>query len=96
MQWEKKSEYHLESLGHGLSATQSVSYSISKSIVYGKKIYELWELPYNNAKLICRGESVSDVKAQAVQHYRRKFASINAEAQRSIGESWGQELAGTD
>jgi hypothetical protein len=91
--WIQKDKYHLESLGNRISATQSVAYSISKSIVYGKEIYELWELPYNNAKHIYRGESLSDVKAQAIQHYKEQLASASAKATGSIGAA-RKELAG--
>lgn len=83
MNWTKKSNYHLESLGNKINATQSVALSISKSIVYGETIYELWELPYNNAKLIHRSKDLKDVKSKAVQHYQAKLASTDSEAQRS-------------
>jgi hypothetical protein len=72
----------MESTGNRISATQSVGYSISKSTVYDKDIYELWELPYNSAKFIYRGESLKHVKAQAIQYHKRKSTSISNDTKR--------------
>ncbi len=72
----------MESIGNRISATQSVGYSISKSTVYDKDIYELWELPYNSAKLVCKGESIKYVKAQAIQHHKRQSTSISNDTKR--------------
>lgn len=72
----------MESIGNRISATQSVGYSISKSTVYDKDIYELWELPYNSAKVIYRGESLKHVKAQAIQYHKRQSTSISNDTKR--------------
>lgn len=80
MNWTKQSKYHIESLGNKINATQSVGFSISKSILCGNAIYELWELPYNNTKFIYRSKDLKDVKAQAVQYYQAKLASANSKA----------------
>ena len=96
MQWTQKNDYYMESIGNRISATQSVGYSISKSRVYNKDIYELWELPYNSAKFVCKGESIKDVKAQAIQYHSAKLASADSKAQGSAGESSRGKLANTD
>ena len=80
MNWTKQSNYHIESLGNRINATQSVGFSISKSMVCGEQIYELWELPYNKAKFIFRSKDLNDVKAQAIQHYEAKLASAGSKA----------------
>lgn len=96
MQWIKKNDYYIESIGNRINATQSVGYSISKSTVYGKIIYEAWELPYNSPTFIARGESINDVKAQAIQYHKAKLASANSKAAGSDGVSSRDKLAGTD
>lgn len=96
MLWTQKNDYYMESIGNRISATQSVGYSISKSTVYDKDIYELWELPYNSAKLICKGESIKYVKAQAIQHHNAKLASVNMETKGSARELSRGELASAD
>ena len=93
MKWIKKNDYYIESLGNPIDAIRSVGYSISKSTVYGNSIYEAWELPYDKPTLICRGDNVSDVKAQTVQYHRAKLASASSETKRSIGGSPREELA---
>lgn len=87
MKWNKKNDYYLEYLGN------TVSFSISKSTVYGKSIYELWRLPYNNATFIFRSESLNDVKAKAIQYYKKQSTSSHDEAAGSTGEPTRGELA---
>ena len=96
MQWTQKNDYYMESIGNRISATQSVGYSISKSRVYNKDIYELWELPYNSAKFVCKGESIKDVKAQAIQYHSAKLASADHDAKGSIRDISRVEVASTD
>lgn len=96
MLWTQKNDYYMESIGNRISATQSVGYSISKSTVYDKDIYELWELPYNSAKFVYRGESLKHVKAQAIQYHSAKLTSANREAKGSARELSRGELAGAD
>lgn len=74
MRWEKKTDYYIESLG------KSVSFSISKSKVYDKVIYELWKLPYNKAEFIFRSENLEDVKREAVQYYKEQSTSASSKA----------------
>ena len=90
MKWNKKNDYYLECLG------DIVSFSICKTIVYGKVQYELWIIPYNNAKFIFRSESLNDVKAQAIQYYKRQSTSSNSKVAGSARESTRSELAGTN
>lgn len=80
MKWIKKDNYWLESESIKLNATQTVKYSITKSIVYDKSIYTLWELPYNNSTMLYQGESLNDAKAKAIQCYRKQLASISYKA----------------
>ncbi len=86
----------MESTGNRINATQSVGYSISKSTVYDKDIYELWELPYNSAKFIYRGESLKHVKAQAIQYHSAKLTSADSKVKGSARELSRGELAGAD
>lgn len=88
MKWDKKNDYYLEHLSN------TVSFSISKSIVYGKSIYELWILPYNNAKLIFRSENLNDVKAKAIQYYQEQLTSSSDEAAGLNRKSPNRTLAG--
>lgn len=88
MKWNKKNDYYLECLG------DIVSFSICKTMVYGKVQYELWIIPYNNAKFIFRSESLNDVKAQAIQYYKRQSTSSSDEAAGSTGAATRSELAG--
>lgn len=96
MLWTQKNDYYMESIGNRISATQSVGYSISKSTVYDKDIYELWELPYNSAKFVCKGESIKYVKAQAIQHHNAKLASVNNDFKGSIRDISRVEVASVD
>ena len=90
MQWNKKNEYYLEYIGRDLS------FSITKSTVCGKVLYELWKLPYNNAEFIYRSKDLNDVKAQAIQYHKEQFASAGAEAASITGNLSRGKLAGAD
>lgn len=80
MQWTKKDDYYIESESNKISATHTVKFSISKSMVYGKPIYTLWELPYNAAKMLMQGEKVNELKAKAIQCYREQLTSASDKA----------------
>lgn len=88
MKWNKKNDYYLEFLG------DLISFSISKSTVCGKVQYELWRLPYNNATFIYRSENLNNVKAQAIQYYKRQSTSSNSKDAGSTGAATRSELAG--
>lgn len=70
MKWVKKNDYYLEHI------EKDNSFSIAKTISCDKTQYTLWKLPYNAATMLFRSESLHDVKAQALQHYKVKSASI--------------------
>ena len=55
--------------------------------------YELWRIPYNNATFIYRSESLDNVKAQAIQYYKKQLASVDVKAAGSAG-STREKLAG--
>lgn len=90
MKWNKKNDYYLEFLG------DLISFSISKSTVCGKVQYELWRLPYNNATFIYRSENLNNVKAQAIQYYKRQSTSSNSKDAGSTGATTRSELAGAN
>lgn len=79
MKWVKQDDYHMKSVG------KDILFSISKSKVCEKVIYNLWKLPYTNAEFIFRSENLEDVKAQAIQYYEEQSASANSKATGSIG-----------
>jgi hypothetical protein len=70
MKWEKVNKYYIKSVG------TSVTFYISKSMIYGKDIYELW----NNNKWLYKTENIEDAKAQAIQYYKKQSTSSSAEA----------------
>lgn len=81
MKWVKKDNYYMQSVG------TDILFSISKSTVYEKVIYNLWQLPYSNAKFIFRSENLEDVKDKAIQHYQEQSTSADSKATGSIGVS---------
>lgn len=87
MKWNKKNDYYLEYLG------EHCSFSICKTMVCEKVQYELWIIPYNNARFIFRSENLNDVKAKAIQYYKKQSTSSNDETAGSIGESTRGQLA---
>jgi hypothetical protein len=70
MKWQQGDKYYIKGkLG-------DLSFTISKSMIYDKVIYELW----NGNKWLYKSEKLEDAKAQAVQHYKEQSTSIGAEA----------------
>ena len=70
MKWEQVDKYHLKSkVGH-------LTYYISKSIIYEKVIYELW----NGNKWLYKSENIENAKAQAIQHYKEQSTSPSGKA----------------
>jgi hypothetical protein len=67
------------------SVGTDILFSISKSKVCEKVIYNLWKLPYSKAEFIFRSENIEDVKAQALQLNNEQSASINSKVTGSIG-----------
>ena len=70
MKWEQVNKYHLK------SKQGDLTYYISKSIIYDKVIYELW----NGNKWLYKSEKIENAKAQAIQHYTKQSTSSSAEA----------------
>lgn len=70
MKWEQVNKYYLKSIG------TTVQYYISKSMIYDKVIYELW----NGNKWLYKSEKIENAKAQAIQHYTHQSTSPSAEA----------------
>ena len=70
MKWEQVNKYYLK------SKQDTVTFYISKSMIYDKVIYELW----NNNKWLYKTENIEDAKAQAIQYYKEQSTSTSAEA----------------
>ena len=70
MKWEKVNQYYLK------SKQDMTTYYISKSMIYEKVIYELW----NGNKWLYKSENIEDAKAQAIQYHKEQSTSIGAEA----------------
>ncbi len=79
MRWKKIDDHHMESVG------TDILFSISKSTVCEKVIYNLWKLPYSRAEFIFRSESLEDVKDKAIQYYQEQSTSADSKATGSIG-----------
>ena len=78
MRWKKIDDHHMESVG------TDILFSISKSKVCEKVIYNLWKLPYSKAEFIFRSESIEDVKDKAIQFNNEQSASVDSKATGSI------------
>lgn len=76
MRWKKidNDDNYIESVG------TDILFSISKSIVCKKVIYNLWKLPYSKAEFIFRSESIEDVKDKAIQFNSEQSASADSKA----------------
>lgn len=70
MKWEQVDKYHMKSKGGHLT------YYISKSIIYEKVLYELW----NGNKWLYKTENIEDAKREAIQHNKEQSTSIGTEA----------------
>ena len=64
MRWKKIDDHHMESVG------TDILFSISKSKVCEKVIYNLWKLPYSKAEFIFRSENIEDVKSKATNYQK--------------------------
>ena len=71
MKWENVNKYYIK------SKQDITTYYISKSTVYGKVLYELW----NGNKWLYKSENIENAKAQAIQHYKEQSTSPSAEAE---------------
>ena len=70
MKWENVNKYYIK------SKQDTVTYYISKSMIYDKVIYELWE----GNKWLYKSENIENAKAQAIQHHQKQSTSPSAEA----------------
>ena len=64
MRWKKIDDYHMESVN------TDILFSISKSKVCEKVIYNLWKLPYSRAEFIFRSENIEDVKDKTANYQK--------------------------
>ena len=70
MKWQQVDQYHLKSVGN------TVQFYISKSMIYDKVVYELW----NGNKWLYKTEKIEDAKAQAIQHQQEQPTSPSSKA----------------
>jgi hypothetical protein len=70
MKWAQGDKYYIKGkLG-------DLSFTISKSIIYDKVIYELW----NGNKWLYKSENVEDAKRKAIQYHQEQSTSIGSKA----------------
>ena len=70
IKWEQMDKYYLK------GKVGDLSFTISKSIIYDKVIYELW----NGSKRLYKTGNIEDAKRKAIQYYQEQSTSIGAEA----------------
>jgi hypothetical protein len=70
MKWEQVDKYYLKGkLGDLL-------FTISKSMIYDKVIYELW----NGSKRLYKTENIEDAKREAIQYHKEQSTSPSSKA----------------
>jgi len=65
LKWQKGDNYYIK------CNTPTATFYISKSIIYEKVIYELWE----GSKWLYKSENIEDAKAQAIQYQQEQSTS---------------------